>query len=74
SESQLANTYYMKFACYVRMERDEEALEAILDAIEQDPDNADYYEFLASAYSNLNRRGEAVEAMEMAERLRSQQQ
>jgi tetratricopeptide (TPR) repeat protein len=67
---QLGYTHYMRFACYIRMEEDEAAAEALETALQYDPDNADYWEYLASTYSRLGRRNDAVEAMQRAEELR----
>ena len=67
-----ANAWYMLYANYIRMERDNDALQAILAAIQYDGDNADYYEFLAQTYSTLGRNSQAMDAMEKAQSLRSQ--
>ncbi|OPL18994.1 MAG: hypothetical protein AVO35_03450 [Candidatus Aegiribacteria sp. MLS_C] len=66
---ELANTYYTTYACYNRLEMDEEAAESLETALQFDPDNADYWRYLASTYSRLGRRNEAIEAMERAEEL-----
>lgn len=70
TSEEIANTYYMKFACYSRTEDDSDAATALETALEYDPDNADYWEYLASTYSRLGRRNDAVNAMEKAESLR----
>jgi superkiller protein 3 len=67
---QKSEAYYMSFACYKRLEMDEEAATALETALEFDPDNADYWEYLASTYSRLGRRREAINAMNKAEELR----
>lgn len=67
---QKSEAYYMRFACYNRLEMDEEAATALETALEFDPDNADYWEYLASTYSRLGRRREAINAMNKAEELR----
>ena len=67
-----ANAWYMLYANYIRLERDNDALQAILAAIQYDGDNADYYEFLAQTYSTLGRNTQAMQAMEKAQSLRSQ--
>jgi len=71
NEEQLANTWYMKFAALTKLERDTEAATALETALEITPDNPDWWEFLASTYSRLGRRNDAIDAMENAERLRS---
>ncbi|HOP26355.1 MAG TPA: tetratricopeptide repeat protein [Candidatus Sabulitectum sp.] len=67
-----ANAWYMMYANYIRLERDNDALQAIQAAIQYDGDNADYYEFLAQTYSTLGRNAQAMEAMEKAQSLRNQ--
>ena len=67
-----ANAWYMLYANYIRMERDNDALQAILAAIQYDGENADYYEYLAQTYSTLGRNAQAMQAMEKAQSLRSQ--
>ncbi|MBD3369524.1 tetratricopeptide repeat protein [Candidatus Fermentibacteria bacterium] len=67
---QKAEGYYMRFASYNRLEMDEEAANALETALEFDPDNADYWEYLASTYSRLGRRRDAINAMNKAEELR----
>ena len=67
---QLAYTHYMRFACYIRLEKDQDAAEALETALDFDPDNAEYWEFLASTYSRLGRRSDALEAMQKATDLR----
>ncbi|MBD3277928.1 MAG: tetratricopeptide repeat protein, partial [Candidatus Aegiribacteria sp.] len=69
---EFANAYYTKYACYNRLEQDEEAAEALETALEFQPDNAEYWRYLASTYSRLGRRNEAIEAMEKAEELSSE--
>jgi superkiller protein 3 len=71
---EMANLYYMEFVNESRLERDQASLEALLSAIQYDPENAMYYEYLASTYSRLGRRQQAIDAMEKAEELRSRQQ
>ena len=70
SPDNLANAYYTRFACYSRKEMDEEAAEALETAIEFQPDNARYWELLASTYSRLGRRNDAINAMQKADDLR----
>lgn len=70
---EMANLHYMVFVNNSRMERDQTALESLLAAIQYDPDNAMYYDYLASTYSRLGRRQQAIQAMEKAEELRRQQ-
>ena len=65
-----ANAWYMIYANYIRLEKDTDALQAMLSAIEYDPDNADYYELLAQTYSTLGRNNQAMEAMAKAQSLR----
>lgn len=67
-----ANAYQMKFACYSRMEMDPEAAVALETALQFQPDNARYWELLASTYSRLGRRNDAIEAMQRAEDLDAQ--
>ncbi len=67
-----ANAWYMMYANYIRLERDNDALQAIQAAIQYDGDNADYYEYLAQTYSTLGRNAQAMEAMEKAQSLRNQ--
>lgn len=67
SNDALANAYYTKFACYSRKEMDEEAAEALETALEFAPENARYWELLASTYSRLGRRNDAIEAMQKAQ-------
>lgn len=66
---ELANTYYTIYACYNRLEMDQDAAEALETALQFDPDNAGYWRYLASTYSRLGRRNDAIEAMERAEEL-----
>lgn len=66
---QLANAYYTRYACYNRKELDSEAAEALETALEYQPDNANYWRYLASTYSRLNRRNDAIDAMEKANQL-----
>lgn len=68
--NELANAYYIKFACFSRKEMDIEAAEALEMSLEFQPDNARYWELLASTYSRLGRRNDAIAAMEKAEELR----
>jgi tetratricopeptide (TPR) repeat protein len=70
TDDQLAYTHYMRFACYIRLEEDHDAAEALETALDLDPDNAEYWEFLASTYSRLGRRSDALEAMQKAIDLR----
>jgi len=70
TDDQLAYTHYMRFACYIRLEEDRTAAEALETALDLDPDNAEYWEFLASTYSRLGRRSDALEAMQKATDLR----
>lgn len=65
-----ANAWYMIYANYIRLEEDNDALQALLTAIEYDSDNADYYEYLAQTYSTLGRNNQAIEAMQKAQSLR----
>lgn len=69
SPEALAIAYYTKFACYSRKEMDEEAAEALETALEFDPENGRYWELLASTYSRLGRRNDAINAMHKAEEL-----
>lgn len=66
---ELANAYYMRYACYNRKEMDSEAAEALETAIDFQPDNSNYWRYLASTYSRLGRRNDAISAMEKAEAL-----
>lgn len=67
--SELSNTYYTRYACYNRKEMDSEAAEALETALDFDPDNANYWRYLASTYSRLGRRNDAINAMQTAEDL-----
>jgi tetratricopeptide (TPR) repeat protein len=67
--AELANAYYTRYACFNRLELDSEAAEALETALDFNPDNADYWRYLASTYSRLGRRNDAIEAMERAEEL-----
>lgn len=69
---QLANAYYTRYACCNRKELDSEAAEALETALEYQPDNANYWRYLASTYSRLNRRNDAIDAMERANQLDSE--
>ncbi|MCK4505417.1 MAG: tetratricopeptide repeat protein [Candidatus Aegiribacteria sp.] len=69
SNDAMGNAYYTKFACYSRKEMDEEAAEALETALEFQPDNARYWELLASTYSRLGRRNDAINAMQQAQDL-----
>jgi tetratricopeptide (TPR) repeat protein len=72
SSSEMSNLHYMVFVNYSRLERDQASLEALLMAIQYDSENAMYYDYLASTYSRLGRRQQAIQAMEKAEQLRRQ--
>ncbi len=65
----LASAYHMKFASYSRLEMDAEAAVALETALEFAPENARYWELLASTYSRLGRRNDAINAMQRAEDL-----
>ena len=69
---QLSNAYYTRYACFNRKELDSEAAEALETALDFDPDNANYWRYLASTYSRLGRRNDAINAMQNAEDLDSQ--
>ncbi len=64
---QLAQAYFMQYAAYTRLEEDEAAAQALEVALQYDSENAQYWEYLASTYSRLGRRSDAIEAMEKAE-------
>lgn len=64
---QLAEGYFMQYAAYTRIEEDEAAAQALEVALQYAPENARYWEYLASTYSRLGRREDAIEAMEKAE-------
>ncbi len=66
---ELANAYYTRYACYNRKEMDSVAAEALETALDFQPDNANYWRYLASTYSRLGRRNDAIRAMEKAEDL-----
>jgi tetratricopeptide (TPR) repeat protein len=66
---ELANAYYMTYASYNRLEMDEDAAEALETALQFQPDNANYWRYLASTYSRLGRRNDAITALERAEEL-----
>ncbi len=70
TNDEYANAWYMIYANHIRLEDDSEALQALLNAIEYDSDNADYYEYLAQTYSTLGRNNQAMEAMAKAQSLR----
>ena len=70
TNDEYANAWYMMYANHIRLEEDNEALQALLTAIQYDGDNADYYEYLAQTYSTLGRNNQAMEAMEKAQSLR----
>ncbi|MCK5786841.1 MAG: tetratricopeptide repeat protein [Candidatus Sabulitectum sp.] len=70
TNDEYANAWYMMYANYIRLEEDTDALQAMQNAIEYDPDNADYYELLAQTYSTLGRNNQAMEAMAKAQSLR----
>ena len=74
TSEEMGNLNYMVFVNNSRMERDQVSLDALLTAIQYDPQNAMYYDYLASTYSRLGRRQLAIQAMEKAEELRRQQQ
>ena len=67
-----ANSLYMQFAALNQLERDAEAAAKLEAALAITPDNADWWEYLASTYSRLNRRTDAIRAMERAQQLRSE--
>ena len=69
---ELANAYYTRYACFNRKELDSEAAEALETALDFDPDNANYWRYLASTYSRLGRRNDAINAMQKAEELDSE--
>ncbi len=66
---ELANAYYTRYACFNRKELDSEAAEALETALDFDPGNANYWRYLASTYSRLGRRNDAINAMQKAEDL-----
>ncbi|NOQ23388.1 MAG: tetratricopeptide repeat protein [Candidatus Aegiribacteria sp.] len=68
---ELANAYYTRYACFNRKELDSEAVEALETALDFDPGNANYWRYLASTYSRLGRRNDAINAMQKAEDLDS---
>ncbi len=70
TNDEYANAWYMLYANYIRLEEDNDALQAMLTAIQYDGDNADYYEYLAQTYSTLGRNNQAMEAMEKSQSLR----
>jgi len=70
TNEQYANAWYMVYANYIRLEQDNDALQAILNAIQYDGNNADYYEYLAQTYSTLGRNSQAMEAMAKSQSLR----
>lgn len=72
TSEEYANAWYMIYANNIRLEKDSDALQAILNAIQYDGNNADYYEYLAQTYSTLGRNSQAMQAMEKAQSLRSQ--
>ena len=72
SPDELANAYYTRYACFNRKELDSEAAEALETALDFDPDNANYWRYLASTYSRLGRRNDAINAMQKAEDLESE--
>jgi tetratricopeptide (TPR) repeat protein len=72
TDEERANTLYMKFAALNQLERDTEAAAALEAALAINPGNADWWEYLASTYSRLNRRGDAIEAMEHAQQIRGE--
>ncbi len=72
TDTERANAWYMEFAALTQMERDSEAASALERALGIMPDNADWWEYLASTYSRLNRRADAIEAMERALELRGE--
>jgi tetratricopeptide (TPR) repeat protein len=67
---QAGNAWYMKFAALTKLERDTEAAASLERALEFIPDNPDWWEYLASTYSRLGRRNDAIEAMEHAQQIR----
>jgi len=71
TSEELANGWYMKFADLTQLERDAEAAVALEKALEYTPDNAEWWEYLASTYSRLGRRNDAIQAMQHAEMLRN---
>jgi tetratricopeptide (TPR) repeat protein len=68
---ELGNAWYMEFATFTQMERDTEAATALEQALELVPANPDWWEYLASTYSRLGRRNDAIRAMEQAQMLRN---
>lgn len=68
---EMGNLYYMRFAALTKMERDVEAADALEMAIEFVPGNPEWWEYLASTYSRLGRRNDAIEAMETAQEIRN---
>lgn len=70
TNDEYATAWYMLYANYIRMENDNDALQAMLQAITYDGDNADYYELLAQTYSTLGRNNQAMDAMQKAQSLR----
>jgi len=67
-----ANSLYMQFAALNQLDMDAEAAAKLEAALAIIPDNADWWEYLASTYSRLNRRTDAIRAMERAQQLRSE--
>lgn len=72
TDTEKANSLYMQFAALNQLERDAEAAAKLEAALEITPDNAEWWEYLASTYSRLNRRTDAIEAMERAQQLRGE--
>ncbi len=70
TNEQYANAWYMVYANHIRLERDNDALQAIQNAIQYDGNNADYYEYMAQTYSTLGRNSQAIEAMAKSQSLR----
>ena len=67
--AELSNAYYTRYACFNRLEQDSDAAENLETALDFDPDNANYWRYLASTYSRLGRRNDAINAMQRAEDL-----
>ncbi|MCS6873310.1 MAG: tetratricopeptide repeat protein [Pyrinomonadaceae bacterium] len=68
-KSETAETKYLKGVVYYRLDKYQEALATLNDAVRLDPNNAEAYYYLGETYDRLNREQEALDSYRQATRL-----